>query len=237
MVFVIVSGSGRWKRFWSQPNISKTQIGRPCVNGDLIGGTHGYRMGISPTPTFSLAPKHGADKSPFGTAGKRLKIGEKCQQSMFGKTFSGSEFIPRIIVQFSPKPQMSECTSNKICAVVERPDHRCGDDLVFRRRRNNLIFSLQLKIFHGWPTAPDSLQISRKWRISYFRSAANGIGVSMSSYVSVAIARYPLNRVWNCWHFWKIAIMLLDEANALSAVIVIESESDMRTETKISSLN
>ena len=38
--------------------------------------------------------------------------------------------MPLTIVQLSPKPQMSERRSKTICAVVERPDHHFGDDLV-----------------------------------------------------------------------------------------------------------
>ena len=37
--------------------------------------------------------------------------------------------LPRTVVQLLIKPQMSERRSNTICAVVERPDHHCGDDL------------------------------------------------------------------------------------------------------------
>ena len=33
-------------------------------------------------------------------------------------------------LQLSPKQQTSERTSGTICAVVERPDHQCDDDLV-----------------------------------------------------------------------------------------------------------
>ena len=39
--------------------------------------------------------------------------------------------MPRTIEQRPPKPQMTECWSNTICAFVERFDHHCGDDLVF----------------------------------------------------------------------------------------------------------
>ena len=37
--------------------------------------------------------------------------------------------MPRAIVRLSPKLQTRERRSNTICAVVERPDHLCGDDL------------------------------------------------------------------------------------------------------------
>ena len=40
--------------------------------------------------------------------------------------------MPWKIVQLSPRPQMSEHRSNTICAVVERPHHHCGDDVVSR---------------------------------------------------------------------------------------------------------
>ena len=39
------------------------------------------------------------------------------------------------IVQLSSKPQTSEHRSSTICAVVERPDRHCGDDLVIKDRR------------------------------------------------------------------------------------------------------
>ena len=37
-------------------------------------------------------------------------------------------------MRLSPKPQMdkSRLSTIGLCVVVERPDHHCGDDLVFR---------------------------------------------------------------------------------------------------------
>ena len=40
------------------------------------------------------------------------------------------EVMQLTIVQFSPKPQMSKSRSSTICAVVERHDYHCGDDIV-----------------------------------------------------------------------------------------------------------
>ena len=59
-------------------------------------------------------------------------------------TFSGSEVMPSTIVQLLPKPQTSECRSNTMCAVVERPDHHCGDDLV------NLLIGHSSMCVHFW---------------------------------------------------------------------------------------
>ena len=46
-------------------------------------------------------------------------------------TLSGCEVMPSTVVQLSPKAQMSERRLRTICAVIERPEKHCGDDLVF----------------------------------------------------------------------------------------------------------
>ena len=46
-------------------------------------------------------------------------------------TLVGCEVMLLIIMQLSPKPRMSERRSSTICAIVERSDHRCGDDFVY----------------------------------------------------------------------------------------------------------
>ena len=74
-------------------------------------------------------------KSPFQVAAKRLEINENIIRARFDKTFSGSEVMPLIIAQLSPKPPIRERRSNTICAVVEWPDHHCGDDLVVPGQR------------------------------------------------------------------------------------------------------
>ena len=49
----------------------------------------------------------------------------------FEDTLVGRELAKLCIEQLSQKPQTSERRSSTICAVVERPDHHCGDDLVY----------------------------------------------------------------------------------------------------------
>ena len=46
----------------------------------------------------------------------------------------------RIIVQLSPEAQISKRRSSTIYAVVERPDHHCGDDLVNASECRSLVF-------------------------------------------------------------------------------------------------
>ena len=73
-----------------------------------------------------------AEKSSSRIAAKRLEIDENANRaSTFENTLAGCEVMQWIIVQLSPKPQMNERRSNTMCAVIERPDHHCGDDLVY----------------------------------------------------------------------------------------------------------
>ena len=64
---------------------------------------------------------------------------------------------------FVKAPQMSERRSNTICAVVERPDRHCGDDLVSSDNKNksqsklgergeHLPSSFSLTLASGYPT-------------------------------------------------------------------------------------
>ena len=58
-----------------------------------------------------------------------------CQYSTFVKTFSAPVFYALNNRTVFAKSQMSERRSNTICAVVESPDHHCGDDLVDKERK------------------------------------------------------------------------------------------------------
>ena len=60
--------------------------------------------------------------------------------STYKDTLGGCEVMPRTTVQLLPKPQMGGRRSSTITVVVERPDHHCGDDLVFDK--GNLFFQI-----------------------------------------------------------------------------------------------
>ena len=74
-------------------------------------------------------PQTGGPKLPFQISANRLKITQISMGHILGH-ISCCEVMPSTTVWISPKPQMSELISSIICAVVERPDHCCGDDLV-----------------------------------------------------------------------------------------------------------
>ena len=107
-----------------------------CVNGELVD-IHGPAVECAyPRPRFPRKPQIGGLKSLLF----KLQPNGRAQ---FLNTLAACEVIPWTIVQLSPKPQMSEHRSSTICAVVERPDHHYGDDLVVyitqRRSQENLM--------------------------------------------------------------------------------------------------
>ena len=88
----------------------------------------GYRMGLSLTPELPPQPPNwGVEGFPFVIPAKRLEI----DKARLIKHILALTSCFEQIIQLSPKPQVSERRSNNMCrTVVERPDHRFGDDLV-----------------------------------------------------------------------------------------------------------
>ena len=101
----------------------KTVRDRPLVSmGAISNPRAGHRMGLSR-----------GWKVPLSYFTQMVKDQPKCQQNRL----AGCEAIPWIIVQLSfakPIPRMSVGRSSTICAVNERLNHHCGDDLVMRER-------------------------------------------------------------------------------------------------------
>ena len=93
----------------------------------------GFEWAVQTSHTPNPAnPGGGAiDKSPFEIAAKRLEANENGNRAglMRHFCFLALNFALNNL-QLSPKPHLSERRSNTICAVVERPDHHCGDDRV-----------------------------------------------------------------------------------------------------------
>ena len=87
-------------------------------------------MGSSPKPHGPLTQKPGVEKSPFQISANRLKVDENVNRAHFRIHWLVVKWCNEQIVQLSPKPQMCERRSSTVCAVVERLDHHCGDDLV-----------------------------------------------------------------------------------------------------------
>ena len=69
-------------------------------------------------------------KSPLSSFSKTVGVRRECQQSTFESPSVGNGVMARTIAQLSPNPQMCELRSNTMRAVVERPEHHHGDDLV-----------------------------------------------------------------------------------------------------------
>ena len=88
-----------------------------------------------PDHTSSLPhpPIWGVVKSPLQIAAKRLEIDENANGARLIRHFLSMNLYHEQSFEssFSPKPKNSIRRRSNIitCAVVERPDHHCGDDL------------------------------------------------------------------------------------------------------------
>ena len=49
-----------------------------------------------------------------------------------------------ITIPLTPKPQKSDRGSSTICVAIERPDHNCGDGLVFLYCTEAIVWALGL---------------------------------------------------------------------------------------------
>ena len=129
--------------------------------------THGLAIEWSCSrPYIAPNPQTGrwAESPPLNLQPDDWKL-RKCQWNTFDKTFAGAEFVPWAIIQLSLKPQISERRSNTICAVVERPDHHFGDDLVW-----------------GNNSVPSDLQPNRKKHTCLHKMTLNKWGSGQAHY-------------------------------------------------------
>ena len=83
---------------------------------------------IPDLPTSLLTPKLGVEKSAFQFAAKQLEINKNVNRACLVRHFLALNLCLKQLYSFHQSPQMSERISSTICAVVEWPDHRCGDD-------------------------------------------------------------------------------------------------------------
>ena len=123
---------------WADGNVfGASQIPQTVRNMSQWGTNRnpwvGYRITYhrSPRPLLTPEPGEGGGvKVPFQISVNLLEIDDKYQYSTFDNTLVGCEVMSWTIVQLSSKPQMGARRSSTIHAVVERPHHHCGDDLV-----------------------------------------------------------------------------------------------------------
>ena len=111
--------------------------------------------GLTLTPTSFLTTQTGwVDNSPFKfqPPGSRLTK-MSIEHILWQVTLAGCEMMPWTIIQLSLKPsrknfqsKISEHRSSTICMVVERPDHHCGDDLVFSSCTNEQIYFISITV-------------------------------------------------------------------------------------------
>ena len=87
----------------------------------------GYRMGLSPPPN------RGVEMSRFQVAATRLNIGEHVNMTTCERTHWRCEVMRWAMdnrAAFANCPNYQTQMEHRICAVIERSDHHCGDDLV-----------------------------------------------------------------------------------------------------------
>ena len=79
-----------------------------------------------------LSRNRGVEKCPFKIAAKWVEIDENVKGAHLRTHWLAvwSDAMNSCTLQLLPKAQISKLRSSSICAIVQRPDHHCGDELV-----------------------------------------------------------------------------------------------------------
>ena len=104
-----------------------------CQQGASWNPWVSYRTAPIPTPYITRTPKPGVEKYPFQISDKRLEVDVNINSDHFTKHWLVVKWYNE--QSYSSRWNPKWCRSSTINALVERPEHHCGDELVNNKLR------------------------------------------------------------------------------------------------------